>query len=114
MLLRHANSFQREKPFSLAYQCLEARNLLASFVGTENADIVVVTFETGSPRYVEINGVTFDNFDATAELDLLGGHDELTLLGDAFDVELMADDFYSSDPGSGIALPGEDLPRLRS
>ncbi len=64
--------------------------MLAAFLGTTGDDVVVVTFESGAPRFVEINGTTFDNNDATATIDLLDGNDQISFVGDAFDIDIDA------------------------
>lgn len=89
--------------FEPQYQTLEPRNLLASFVGTDDADQVVVTFVDSAPRYIEINGVVHDNLDATADLNLMDGVDEITFVGDAFDITVVGDDLLEDGPGSGTA-----------
>jgi hypothetical protein len=85
------------------YHPLEPRNLLASFVGTEGADEVTVTFIAGIPQTIDINGEVNNNPDPTADIDLLGGNDEITFVGLGIDLTLNAADSTFSTQGSGSA-----------
>lgn len=55
--------------------------MLASFSGTNGDDIYVIDFEGDRPVSIEINGETFDNPDATMELEFHAGNDQISLTG---------------------------------
>lgn len=89
---------QRRRPLrsstrktSLSYDACEQRQLLAAYTATDATDNVVVTFVSGVPATIQINGTLFNNPDATLSIDLgksLGPNrpDRLTLEGDTFNV----------------------------